>query len=74
MDVMAPYLGKIVRLDVQHQQAFAIAGVVGNRVEAIKKRREKQLELLRKNQKNQENISIDEKELYDDETHLDIWA
>ncbi|MFC3032516.1 hypothetical protein ACFOEE_08300 [Pseudoalteromonas fenneropenaei] len=72
MDAYTPFLAKIVRLDVHHQRTFAIAGVVGNRVEAIKKRREKQLEAAKKEQSRDKPQQQQEDE--QEEKHLDIWA
>jgi hypothetical protein len=73
MDPFIPYLGKIVRLDVHHQNAFAIAGVVGNKVEKIKKRREKLLSDAKKaTDENKQNMQQSEND--GDEKHLDVWA
>ncbi|WP_462172041.1 hypothetical protein [Pseudoalteromonas xiamenensis] len=73
MDAFIPYMGKIVRLDVHHQQAFSIAGVVGNRVEAIKKRREKMLTELKKQEK-ESDLQRDSAKDEDENDHLDVWV
>lgn len=73
MDPFLPYLGKIVRLDVHHQNAFAIAGVVGNKVEKIKKRREKLLSAAKKST-DENRLSTQQDENEGDEKHLDVWA
>lgn len=73
MDPFIPYLGKIVRLDVHHQNTFAIAGVVGNKVEKVKERREKLLSALKKQE--ERNKELDQEAPDDDEEkHLDVWA
>ncbi|WP_105169556.1 hypothetical protein [Pseudoalteromonas sp. T1lg23B] len=78
MDVLAPFIRNIARLEVDHKSMFYIAGVKDGAIEKIRLRKAA-LQEQRKKQKEQElaeqgkNAKKNEQE-EDDETHLDTWA
>ncbi|MEM0515791.1 hypothetical protein WCN91_10275 [Pseudoalteromonas sp. YIC-827] len=73
MDIMIPFMGRITRLEVQHKEAFHVAGVKDDKVAKVRNER-KRLGAQRGQETFVDERNGSTEQGKDGSPRLDVWA